>query len=383
MEVEFTRSLFNKIFYSTVVTAFAAFMFILYFNDHSKVGPYFILVPIWLTIFAVIVVVKQFRARTIISADSIKVYTTFGSKEISTTNIKGIRMEDKYILIEAVSGAHDGFKIYNSEDYGDCVDLVKWLQENFTDLNAEDLKESTTNVLNNAVFGTSPEERKRNLDNIKIATRIYNIAGVVLGFVAIVNKSFAITALLLLYPLIGIVMMALSRGLIKFASNRNTNITPSVMLGFYLPALMMFINSLLEFNILSYHRVLPFAVSLSTLIFFLIYTTGRNNATRALKGQIIYMVALACLYGYGATININCLFDRSMPVQYQVTIIDRHIAKGKTTAYYLTLSPWGTRKNVEEVTIPWRLYSEVTVGNIVKVNYRQGLINIPWFTVTK
>jgi len=381
MEREFTRAIYWKIFYSAVSIGWAAFTLILYLSDHSKVGPWYLLIPFVSFIFATIVVIKQVRSKFIISADYIKVFSTFRTKELLTANVKGFRIESRYIVIEPISLSYSKLVLNNYDDYDDIEDLTAWLKENFTNLDATDLKEQEHKVLSNPALGTTEIERKKKLTAAKIIAVVYSGLGVVLTFASITSSSRFVIYLLLGYPLLGIFIMGLNP-LIKFVSDSKRSVYPFIMLGILPPVFISFINALGEYDVYqSSNTWLPF-FGIALLLIFLIYKTGINNAL-PLKSQIIIILIAGLLYGYGSTIHINCDFDESRPKLIQTSIYNKWIEHSKGTHYHLKLVAWDGNQKPKDIEVSQITYDKYINGAPIDVYVKKGLLNIPWYSLYK
>jgi hypothetical protein len=88
-------------------------------------------------------------------------------------------------------------------------------------------------------------------------------------------------------------------------------------------------------------------------------------------------------YGYGAVVTLNCMYDKSEPKTFNATILDKRISSGKSTTYYLELTPWGQQKEIDEVSVSKDLYNNLNKNDKVNIYYMQGKFDIPWFEVTE
>ncbi|MEO6631261.1 MAG: hypothetical protein ABIN13_06045, partial [Mucilaginibacter sp.] len=226
MEEEFTRSIFNKIFYSALAAAPAIVFAVIYLND-TRHDPVLSLFPIVLSLFAVLVIASQVRNKIVISANHIVRVTIWGRKELLTANVKGVRIAQKYIVIEPLSPNYSRIVINNYSDYADDEDLTTWLRENFADLDATDLKDQQQKVLGDPALGATEVERKRKLTAAKIVAVGYSGGGVVLTFMSITSHNIFTIYLVLFYPLLGILIMWLNP-LIKFVSDSKRSVYPFI-----------------------------------------------------------------------------------------------------------------------------------------------------------
>jgi hypothetical protein len=156
------------------------------------------------------------------------------------------------------------------------------------------------------------------------------------------------------------------------------------MPGFFLPSFLLWYKAIDQFKIFQTNNLWLPSLLISLSIFTLLYISGINRNIESMKGQVIFMCLAALLFGFGSTLEINCRFDNSTAKVYKALVLDHKISHGsRSTSYYLTLSEWGPRKKVQEIGIHKRMYESINDGDSVNVNFHKGLINIPWFIVTK
>jgi hypothetical protein len=382
MEVEYTVSTGMKVFYGAIAVFMAGFALFLFNIGHPHTGPAILLFPAFILLFAVVIVISQLKRKIILSADLIVKVDIFGRKELPTANVKGCRIGEKAIFIESDSPSYPKITINNYSDLGSSDELKSWLIENFKDLDALDLKQTEDQLLHDTSLGFTEQEREEKLKRAQLTARIYNIGGGVLGATSFFIDHYLIIVALLLYPVAGIVILRLNNGLIKFLSNKKRSPYPFIFLGFYFCALMLLIKSIVPYDVFQYDHIWPVAFCVGIAITALLYFTGLNKSAEAAKGQVIFMLIMGMLYGYGSTLEVNCAFDKSTAQIFTAQVLDHRVTRGKSNTYYLSLSPWGPRTDAEEVSVPRWLYNEVPVGQTVKIKFKTGLLNIPWFVVT-
>jgi hypothetical protein len=380
---EFTNSIYGKIFYCAIAVGLILFSFFLFGIDHTAAGQWIIIVPIVLLALAGLIIAGQVKRKITISADRIVVKSVFGDKELLTENVKGCRIGEKTIYIEPTSAIYAKITINNYSDLGNSGDLVNWLKENFADLDAADLSDEQDKILHDNTLGFTTEERQEKLIKAKRVAIAYNITGAVVAAAAFfLNDIKLLTILLLAYPLLGILVMKFGNGLIKFVSNKKTSVYPFVFIGFYAAALMILIPAIAVYDIFDYTNIWVPSITSTLVVATLLYMVGINRSAKSVIGQTVIMVVLAGLYGFGGVLRVNCDFDHSKLQVFTASVLDRRMQTGKNNSYYLTLSPWGPSKDAKEVSVHKWLYNEAAIGSTVKVKFKTGLLNIPWFTVS-
>jgi hypothetical protein len=80
---------------------------------------------------------------------------------------------------------------------------------------------------------------------------------------------------------------------------------------------------------------------------------------------------------------LNCVFDQSVPKVYQTTVYNKRVNHGKSTTYYLTLNPWGNGTMPEDISVGRRQYNSNQIGDTISVATKPGLLHIPWFYLSQ
>ena len=87
------------------------------------------------------------------------------------------------------------------------------------------------------------------------------------------------------------------------------------------------------------------------------------------------------IYSYSSITAINCSFDTSNPIIYETKIIDKHISKGRRgrRTYYVKVQPWGHHYDSENMKVSSSEYENYLINESVKIDYKEGLLGIPWY----
>jgi hypothetical protein len=67
---------------------------------------------------------------------------------------------------------------------------------------------------------------------------------------------------------------------------------------------------------------------------------------------------------------------------YEAEVIDKRIHKGSKgrTTHYIKVNPWGSHDK-EEISVPEAQFSEIDIGEKVRIDVKEGLFNIPWYYI--
>ncbi len=366
-------------FFAAGMFVFAIMLFKIYNPD---ISPAILALPIMLLSGSVLTAINLVKRKIIIDDQGIISISVFIRKEIALSDIKGYRLNGKSLLIKSLLDNGPTIRS-NYTDFGHSGELSKWLKDNFKDLDALDLETGRKEALENTAFGNTNEGRTATLARARNIAIVYNGAGLLLGFIVLIYDKRPGIIMLMIYPLISLLIMAFSKGSVKFFSDRKRSVLAFVFLGVAMPCFVLLVTALNNYDLLRVGPLWRPALIVSAILFSLLYVTGFNTSIKSPMAQVLIMAIPALLYGFGSILQLNCAFDDSRPKIYNAAILDQRESHGKRTSYYLTLGPWGPRDKTKEVEIHSYLYHYVQVGDTVQTNLKDGVLHIPWFFVSK
>jgi hypothetical protein len=93
-------------------------------------------------------------------------------------------------------------------------------------------------------------------------------------------------------------------------------------------------------------------------------------------------IAAFCLvYGYGATVEINCLLDHSPAESHTATVDSKRMIRGKTTTYEVSLGPWGPRATPNRLRVNRAEFNAIQPGDEAHISLKRGALGINWYYV--
>lgn len=383
MEREYPLTLGAKIFYALLGTGLFALAIFFFCIPHTPGTPYwFEVIPLFIMLSGILIFISAFKRKVILFDDRIVNVRLFPTKEIFIQSIKGVRIESGLIYIEPLNTADPTLTINSYFELKNSGELTAWLTDNFKNLDAIQLITEHTKLLQDVKLGADESKREASLKKSKRIALVYNVMGVALGIGGMIlnNKTFT-AASLIWYPLMGLLIILLSNGLIKLASTSLRSICPNILMGFFFPTFAMLIISLNSYTLYSSQTLWLPALSITIFMLILLYKIGINRSEPQIKIQIIIMGFIATIYGFATTLQLNCAFDNEHGVIYKAVVLDHRISTGRHASYYLKLSAWGPENTEKEVDVHGRVYRSVNIGDIVEVTLKKGLLRIPWFEV--
>ncbi|OYU96343.1 MAG: hypothetical protein CFE21_08070 [Bacteroidetes bacterium B1(2017)] len=382
---EFSLSRFWKIFFLILspigVTALSIFIFRIDFKNDSN--PY-LLVGFCLAGIAILIlaIIDAYYGKFVIAEDKVYTKGIFNNKELYLDEISGYREENKHIIIETNALNRKQIKI--STYYGNTGDILLWLSYYYKNLDAELIDIEKEEILNNPHFGWTEEERAQKLHLAQSISTILNIVGFIVGvwllFYPKPYQPLMFGALLI--PLLVIGIIKYFKGLIKL-NEKEKSAYPSLTLALILPALILCIRGISDYNLIdSSSIILPSSIlSLSILVFLLV--NHKELEYHKAKDLFVVLIIYAILFGYsfGIIISLNGLLDKSAPQYYSSTILSKRTSSGKYTSYYFEIDTWGKQNEPEEISISRQKYDSLEPGQVVTVELKNGFFNMPWYHI--
>jgi len=327
--------------------------------------------------------IDVYKGRLIIQEDRLVSIGVFKSKNLKFDEIKGYTVNEQYIFVEPNTKEKKRIKI--SQYIGGYNEILLWLSENYLDLNIVNEQVEEQEILNNESIGWSKENREEKLSNARKISKIINwLGGLSFAWTLFYPKPYDYAVLsAFIIPIVALIAVKFSRGLIRI-DKKDGSAYPSTIYAFIFPSLGLMLRSFLDYDIFDYSNVWIKAVFV-TVAFLFILLFNQKEITFKKKQDYLTVSSLIMFlfaYGFGAVIYLNCNLDKSEPQHYTATILDKRISSGKHTSYYLKLTAWGQKIEIDEVSVGKGLYNRVDIDNEINIYIRNGKLKIPWFIVT-
>jgi hypothetical protein len=193
--------------------------------------------------------------------------------------------------------------------------------------------------------------------------------------------------LVLSLPIIGLIINGLSKpNLASLVSITNQKGEEKYDLADFIefPGLIIFIRVLIDYEFESFFSILKVGTISFLLLLVILGTTHKLVHKTNPNIVLIYLTVVGniAIYSYAATYGINCVFDNSIPKIYQAKVINKSISSGRrSTTYYFRVEPWGHHRDAENISITKTQYNETEIGQTVSIDFKEGLLNIPWYYI--
>jgi hypothetical protein len=327
---------------------------------------------------------ETYKARHIITEDSLLYQGAFRQKTMLLADIKGYRVDQHYLRIfPKLQGANKIRIGYTSENYDG---LKQWFAARYPDLDVQEQQQEEEIILQDDSLGHTTAQREEKLAQARKTAKVLNIvSGVAAGWLFLQPQPYqwAITACLLL-PVVGAAALWLHTGVLR-PDERKNSAYPALTSTLLFPSLVLLLRVVLDFEILNYELLWPTAAAVAVLFGTAVLIGSREFVLRGASrwSAGLAVVAYAALYGFSATAAYNCTFDEARPAVYQTKVLGKHYSSGKTTTYYLKVAPWGPRTEAEDVTVTEEYYDRIQPGVTTQIYLMPGKLQVPWFTVAE
>jgi hypothetical protein len=240
--------------------------------------------------------------------------------------------------------------------------------------------------LNNDAFGFTQEQREEKLMKAQKVAKALNWAGGLIGaWTLFLAKpyEYAILASIAM-PIIGIITIKYFGGLIRIDERKNTAY-PTIFWAIFASGMGLCLRALFDYNVFNYSKVWMPAILITLAYVALLVIGNKEFKLNKAKDYFTMLFISICLfgYGYGAVVTLNCMYDTSQPEAFNAKVLNKRISSGKSTSYYLELTPWGQQKESDEVSVSKSLYNSLEKNDEVQIYFMKGRFEIPWFNITK
>lgn len=379
---------FILLFCGLVILGLAYLLFFILFPDVIKnpaAGKDWFLVVLTIIFLLLIIycINEAIQGKFVVEHDRIYLVSSTSTRELYFSEIKGYRVDDKYLYIEPVPANKKRIKI--SKYFTGIDEITAWLNQNYKDLDLEEKEEKLQAILTDVEYGFSTEEREKRFKSAKTVSLIINITGIVLAACVIIGSAYEkyLVALTIAAPVISVLILRSYKGLIRIEQKKSSPY-PSILWGILAVIFALFMRAVSGSEILSYSNAWKPSILIGLLLFALL-TLGNIEFRRMNFLGMIGKIAMAgIMFGYGlcAILAVNCVYDNSEPHQYQAEVLNKSITRGKSTSYNFTISTWGPQKTYDDITVSSALYERIEVAQHVNVYLYKGKLQIPWFVVT-
>jgi len=323
------------------------------------------------------------QCRVTLAADGIEVVEPFRRRFLRRDAIRGFRVlpsgQGFMVLVLVPSDDWAGkIKIPTVLKTDDV--FFRWFFD-LINLDASEATQSKEDLESTFHPELSVEERQRQIARLRhLATALNGVAIVLLlGTLVLADPGYPLLAAVAALPWVAIALVARFQPLYRFAGTRNDE-RVDLTLPLILPGLALTVHAVSAVNTVGWQGPLLLAGAGGLALTAL---AGRIDPwLRQQRWAVLLVGVFACVYGYGAALEVNSLADRSAAQVYRVKVLAQFVSESsKVKSWYLTLAPWGPVAASEDVSVPETLYERTRPGDTVCVQLRPGALQVAWYRV--
>ena len=368
-------------------------------EQESLIG-FFSFIYFTLFVFLVHVIRNVNKPKFVICDDKVYIRTLFCKKELLLDDILGYKIINvringifplKSIEIQTLKGNTTAINIVGLSK---SDELIQWLASRFKNLDlqkAEEVSQSVgkdkQEILSNEKFGSTIGQREDKLKKAHLVAKILNVTGGLVAAWAFLwpdPYEYVILALIAV-PIVSIVVLKLSKGLIKF-DEKKESASPTLIYSIAVTSLVLCLRTWYDFKIFDYNNIWIPATLITVVLIVLLLVGNKELKFKESKDyfSILGIAVFLFIYSYSSVVSVNCYYDQSDPDFFSAKVLSKRISSSRyTTTYYLELTPWGGQKEIDEVAVPEELYNQLDNENQVNIYLYRGKFEIPWFYVTE
>jgi hypothetical protein len=334
--------------------------------------------------------VWAFRARMMLSSETMALRGIFGTRILGVQDLEGYRWIKGKLHLYLKS---DQWPV-NLSYFSEQAVLNAWVFNHAVDLNAAELAEEDRRIGKDVTLGMTEAQKEEQLARLRGLTKKINWVAYGVAAVGVLNAWFfedpkvqeAVAAVLVAMP-IGMVLLALGNpGHVRLDYPEGSRY-PEIFTGILACSLAIGLMSVSDRHTLLgdmfYRLWVPFSV-VNAAIWALIdldrlrehYARGRALAAITVASLLLF----SAFWVGGAIYQANKNFDTSEAIWSRTEVVDKRLERHKSTVeYYIEVAPWdGSGGEAVELNVSKDEYGSVAVGATIEIGVRRGALEIPW-----
>ncbi|MCK0159450.1 hypothetical protein [Allomuricauda sp. F6463D] len=303
----------------------------------------------------------------------------------------------KYILIKT---KRKTIKIYPY--YNDSNELIKWIETNFTNLNAVKAHNEWEQVLNDEDIGMDRFERLQKVKKAKNIAILLNCTSIIIFpfyFFSPTRPFIIIPAIII--PLLTFIAIFYFKGIIKLddfsgkslvrriekqsdPTTHNSTVYTYIFGAIALPTLILLGIYFIDFNVINFNGLWKVSLIISTIIFALCLIRTKEFKSNKLMSYVSLSMIYIFIYGYTffGAIALNCALDFSTPEKETSIIVNKYVSGGKYDYYSIVIDKMNENKPIK-LRVSEDMYNEYQVKTNFTFYNKEGLLKMNWISYDK
>jgi hypothetical protein len=182
-------------------------------------------------------------------------------------------------------------------------------------------------------------------------------------------------------PLAGIWLVATSEGSIHL-DPKNGGRGANVAFGMFVSAIALMIRCASDYHLLNWKPAVELALMTGLVVGFVASRFETEDRRTVTTG--IWLMVVCSLYGFGAWLAINSVFDKAPAANYSAQVVGKVRTRSEDgTTYKFQLAQWGPDQTASQVKVRRNLYEETGIGDVVCIDVNPGRLAMPYYTVKR
>jgi len=334
---------------------------------------------------AVLAYLDVSRLMLTVDTHTLTLVRLFSTRSILLEEIDGYRSGDKDAFYILLKGGGKAIKL--PQNLERRKELIEWIQEKYEDVDAREREKEKEVLLESDQFGSTVEERSARLEMAGKFDSAATIVAVGTFFCSLFypRPYESLMIILFLLPWIAVYATWYFKGLLRLYKKKSSPYPSVVQLMIFTTAATL-VSVLRGYHLYWFGKHVAAVLIVVTLVASVVCIMACREAIAASSNKTLTyccIVVLAGVHCFSLLIFSNCYYDRSEPVIFQVEVTKKRISSGKSTSYYLSLSPWGRFRDGKEVSVPKRFFQEVNTEDSVRVFLEKGKWDVPWYWIER
>ncbi len=321
------------------------------------------------------------KYKIVLKTNAIELREIFTTKQLLRTQLAGWRIVPGQYISTLVLVPRDpsAAKIEIGLTIKTDSFFLDWLSA-APNLDETELEQSRSELESNLELGVTREQRSERIATARsVATWLNWIAWIAAVWGWFYPRPYWLVILVLSgLPIVAALIGLRSRGLYQFEGRRN-DLRPSLASPVILPGAALAIRALSDLHFLHWQYLIPLAMIVCFAITAII--TAADPIIRQRRWPVLTIFFLTVMYGSGVAAQADMFLDRSNPRRFSTEVLKKHVSRGRSTSYMLTISPWGPQSTFTDVEVSARDYNSIQPGQSVCIYLFPGALRIPWYLV--
>jgi hypothetical protein len=228
--------------------------------------------------------------------------------------------------------------------------------------------------------GLSPEEKYGRLARAHRVSKILGGFAFALALWAVIYPHpYDLVVFALAFVPLGTRAIAAWGGAAYSLNPKHNDVRAQMVIPLVAPGGALMLRAVLDLKLFDWTDVLWATVAATAA--FMLLAWFLVDSLRQERTSLLTLALLMLAYGYGGVAQANRLLDRSEPEVFEAQVLNKRVSNGKTTSYYLKLSPWGPRAESAEEDVDRDFHDRARLGDTVCVYLWAGGLKLRRYEV--